>query len=142
MSARAIDQEPTLTDRIGERPSFDARKATAASPRDLLIRFAAGAATSIVSGILTLAVGPRVGGIFLAFPAILGASLTLIEKKEDSVDAREDSRGAIVGGCAMALFAVAATLALEHIAGAIALLIATAVWVVAALGLYFILWWR
>lgn len=137
-----VDQEPTLTDRIGERPSFDARKAGGARPRDLLIRFAAGGITSIVSGALTIAFGPRVGGIFLAFPAILGASLTLIEEQEGSVDAREDSRGSILGACAMALFAIAATLALGHIGGAIALLIASAIWVVAALSLYLILWWR
>ena len=36
----------------------------------------------MVSGGVSLALGPRVGGILLAFPAILAASLTLIEEQE------------------------------------------------------------
>lgn len=134
--------EPTVWDRIDQRPSFDPGKGAKARPHDLLIRFAAGAATSIVSGVLTLGFGARVGGVFLAFPAILAASLTLIEQKEDSVDAREDSRGAIVGAGALSLFAIAATLTLRQLSGSVALLIASAVWLAAAISIYFILWWR
>jgi hypothetical protein len=50
-------------------------------PRDYLIRFALGAGVSIVAGILSKTVSARFGGAFLAFPSILPASLTLIQKK-------------------------------------------------------------
>ena len=140
MSSRSA--EPTIADRLHERPSLDVEKVFKARPRDLLIRFGAGAATSIASGAVTLAFGARVGGILLALPAILAASLTLIEEQESSADAREDARGATVGGFALAVFALAAALALGHLNGAVALTIAAAAWLVAAISIYVIVWWR
>jgi hypothetical protein len=134
--------EPTITDRIDERPSFDADAAAKARPSDLAIRFIAGALTSIASGLVTLAFNARVGGILLAFPAILAASLTLIEQQEDSVDAREDARGAIAGGFALAVFAAVAAVSFGHIAGALALAIAAVGWLATAGLLYAVCWWR
>ena len=134
--------EPTITDRIEERPSFDAGKAAKAKPRDLLIRFVAGGLTSIASGLVTLVFNARVGGILLAFPAILAASLTLIAQQEDSVDAREDARGAIAGGFALAVFAAVAALSFDHLAGALTLAIAAGAWLATAGLLYVVLWWR
>jgi hypothetical protein len=135
-------EERALTERVDERPMLKPSKVAKARPRDLLVRFVAGALTSIASGGLTLALGARVGGIMLGFPAILAASLTLIEEQEDSAHAREDARGAIAGGCAMAAFAFAATLAFGHLGAAVALVIAAGAWVVTALMLYAILWFR
>jgi hypothetical protein len=134
--------EPSVADRIGERPSFDRGKAMKARPRDLLIRFIAGAVTSIASGMLTLAFNARVGGILLAFPAILAASLTLIEQQEDSAEAREDARGAIAGGFALAVFAAVAAVSFGHTAGALTLAIAAGAWLVTAGLLYAVFWWR
>lgn len=134
--------EPTVTDRIDERPSFDPGKAGKARSRDLAIRFVAGALTSITAGLVTLAFNARVGGILLAFPAILAASLTLIEQQEDSVDAREDARGAIAGGVALAVFAAVAAVSLGHLAGALSLAIAALAWLVTAGLLYAVFWWR
>jgi len=134
--------EPTISDRIDERPSFDAGKAGKAKPHDLLIRFVAGGLTSIASGLVTLAFNARVGGILLAFPAILAASLTLIEQQEDSVDAREDARGAIAGGFALAVFAAVAAVSFGHLAGALVLALAAVAWMVTAGVLYAVLWWR
>jgi phosphotransferase system glucose/maltose/N-acetylglucosamine-specific IIC component len=85
---------------------------------------------------------PRVGGILLGFPAIMAASLTLIAEEEDITEAREDARGAIVGACALALFAAVAALTFVHESGGVVLLISTVVWAsVAVLG-YVVLWWR
>lgn len=134
--------EPTISDRIDERPSFDAGKAGKAKPRDLLIRFVAGGVTSIASGLVTLAFNARVGGILLAFPAILAASLTLIEQQEDSVDAREDARGAIAGGCGMAAFAAVGALMFGHLAGGLVLAVAAVAWMATAGLLYVVSWWR
>jgi hypothetical protein len=78
----------------------------------------------------------------LAFPAILAASLTLIEEQEDSVEAREDARGAVIGGLALGAFAAVAALTLGRMNGAVALLLATAAWFVTAFTGYFVAWYR
>jgi hypothetical protein len=134
--------EPTLRDRIEQRPEFGFGKIRETTARELIIRFVAGAATSIASGAVTLAFGPRVGGILLGFPAIMAASLTLIAEEEDVTDAREDARGAIVGACALALFAAVAALAFRHLPGGVVLALSTVVWAVTAVLGYVILWWR
>lgn len=136
------DREQTITERVDERPGEDLDKARQARPRDLLVRFGAGALTSIAAGAVTLLFGSRVGGVLLAFPAILAASLTLIEEQEDGEEAREDARGAIAGGCALTVFAVIGALAFGHLPGAAALGLATVGWVAAAGALYGALWWR
>jgi uncharacterized membrane protein (GlpM family) len=135
-------KERPLLARVAERPKVELSHLKDVRARDLLIRFAAGALTSIVAGLLTLAFGSRLGGIMLGFPAILAASLTLIKQEEDAAHAREDARGAIAGGCAMAAFAFAAALTFGHLGAALALLVATGAWTVTALGLYLILWFR
>lgn len=137
-----MGQEPGITDRLEERPRFEIRNIAHTERRALLYRFGAGGLTSVLAGVLTLAFGDRVGGVFLAFPAILAASLTLIAREEDMTDAREDARGATAGGAALALFAAVAALTLGHLAGALALLSASAAWLVASLFGYVVLWWR
>lgn len=137
-----MSHEPSIRDRIEQRPRFSVAKVKEATGRELGIRFAAGALTSVVAGAVTLVFGARVGGILLGFPAIMAASLTLIEQEEDAVAAREDARGAIVGACGLTLFAVTGALAFGHLPGTIVLALGSLVWaVVAALG-YAILWWR
>jgi uncharacterized membrane protein (GlpM family) len=135
-------EERRLWQRVDERPTFVPGHLKGVRAKDLLIRFIAGGLTSIVAGGLTLAFGSRLGGIMLGFPAILAASLTLIHEEEDAAHAREDARGAVAGGCAMAAFAVAAALTLGHLGAAVALAIAAAVWGVTALALYLIFWFR
>lgn len=136
------DEEAPITARVGERPRLELKRILEVRPRDLGIRFLGGAVTSVVSGVLTTAVSPRVGGIFLAFPAILGASLTLIAEQEDSAEAREDARGAVMGGCAMAVFAAVAALTFTHLPGGVVLAIAAAAWAATAFAGYFVLWFR
>ena len=140
MSSR--DPELTITDRLTERPRFELKRVAQVKPRELLLRFGAGALTSVGAGLVTLAFGARAGGIFLAFPAILAASLTLIEHEEDSNKAREDARGATVGGVALASFAAVAALTLGRLNSAAGLALAALAWVVVALAGYFALWWR
>lgn len=135
-------QEGSIWQRVSERPSVDLGKVRGVRKRDLGYRFVAGALTSIVAGVLTLAIGPRVGGIMLAFPAILAASLTLIAREEDVGDAREDSRGAIVGGCALAGFAAVCAVAFTHWNPAVVLAVATGAWTAGALLGYAVAWFR
>lgn len=140
MSANA--QASSIRDRVEQHPTFSEDKVRQTTPRELIIRFLAGAATSVASGVVTLVFGPRVGGVLLGFPAIMAASLTLIAKEEDKHNAREDARGGIVGACALTLFAAVATLAFGHLPGGIVLALSTAVWVVVSVLIYVILWYR
>lgn len=140
MSTRA--DGPTVRDRVQERPSFSLSKVKQTSARELIIRFVAGAGTSVASGLVTLGFGPRVGGILLGFPAIMAASLTLIAQEEDARDAREDARGAIVGACALTLFAAVACLTFGHLPGGAVLALATVIWIAAAMVGYAVLWWQ
>lgn len=141
-TAEEEHREQTVAERLGERPGLDLGKARQARPRDLLVRFGAGALTSVVSGVVTLVFGSPVGGILLAFPAILAASLTLIEEQEDGEESREDARGAIAGAGALIAFAVVAALAFGHLPGAAALGLASLGWVAVAAALYAAFWWR
>ena len=62
----------------------------------MAVRFAFGAAISVGAGVLGKAVGARFGGTFLAFPAILPASLTLIQNKEGTRTADRNAVGAVL----------------------------------------------
>jgi hypothetical protein len=49
---------------------------------EYLIRFVLGGLVTAGAGVLSNKIGPSFGGLFLAFPAILTASTTLVEKHE------------------------------------------------------------
>jgi hypothetical protein len=46
------------------------------------VRFAFGAAVTVLAGLIAKRYGPAIGGLFLAFPAIFPATATLLEKHE------------------------------------------------------------
>src|SRR5205807_1721182 len=83
-------------------------------PQELALRFAFGASISVVAGLVSLAWGRRAGGMFLAFPAILPATLTLIEKKEGTDDARHDVAGAFLGAFGLVAFGAVTVWALHR----------------------------
>jgi small-conductance mechanosensitive channel len=139
---KAATEEAPITARIGGRPRLRRAKIRQVGPRDLAVRFVAGALTSVAAGAATIGLSARVGGILLAFPAILAASLTLIEQQENSAEAREDARGAVLGGFALAAFAAVAALTFGPLTGGLALVLASLAWVsVAVLG-YMLAWYR
>jgi len=47
---------------------------------EYLIRFVLGGAMTVITGLIAARFGPIIGGLFLAFPAIFPASVTLIDK--------------------------------------------------------------
>lgn len=49
---------------------------------ELTLRFVLGGLVTVFTGLITMQFGPVVGGLFLAFPAILPASMSLIQKHE------------------------------------------------------------
>jgi len=61
------------------------------------IRFLCGGIVTALTGIIAKKFGPGIGGLFLAFPAILPASVTLIEKHEREKKERAGMHGAIRG---------------------------------------------
>jgi hypothetical protein len=109
------------------------------APREIAVRFAFGAAISIGAGVVGQTVGARFGGMFLAFPAILPAGLTLIEKKEGTRRAGRNAIGAVLGGVALAVYAGVGEAAFGHLPGAVVLLLALGAWLAASAGLYALL---
>ena len=116
----------------------DPRRLRDVRPKELAIRFLFGCAISLAAGLISIRFGARVGGLFLAFPAILPASLTLIEEKRGNHQAMVDAIGAILGGVALAAFALVASLLLKHFPAGLALAVATAAWLLVAIGLYLV----
>lgn len=104
--------------------------------KDYVLRFAFGAAIALVAGLLGMWLGPKFGGVFLGFPAILPASLTLIEKKDGREQAAIDSEGAVLGAIAFVVYAVAVTLFVMRWGVAPTVVIALIVWTVVAIALY------
>jgi hypothetical protein len=95
---------------------------------DLAIRFGFGAAISIIAALVGLWFSPVVGGMFLAFPAILPATLTLIEEKDDTEAAVHNTRGAVIGGVGLVAFGLVAAALFARVSAALTLVAATAAW--------------
>lgn len=108
-------------------------------PKEYLLRFALGAAISIVAGIIGKAVSARFGGAFLAFPSILPASLTLLEQKEGTRRADRNAIGAVLGSLGLVVFAMICEAAFGQLNPVIVLLLALAGWIVTSLALYALL---
>ena len=124
--------------RDDEEPvGFDWSKLFQAKPSEIAIRFTFGAGIALVAAVVGMVFGARAGGLFLAFPAVLPATLTLIEKKEGTTKAWADAGGGVLGAVGLAAFAGTAVLLLRWNPVA-ALLLALLAWVIVAGGLYFL----
>jgi hypothetical protein len=77
---------------------------------EFAIRFALGGTMTVIAGGIAARFGPGVGGLFLAFPAIFPASVTLVEKHVRQRKEQEGLRGSRRGKEAAALDALGATL--------------------------------
>jgi hypothetical protein len=73
-----------------------------------VVRFGLGGLTTVLAGAIAQRYGPATGGLFLAFPAIFCASVTLVERHERKRKERNGLRGARRGQQAAALDAVGA----------------------------------
>lgn len=117
-------------------PEIDAGAIASHRPKDYAMRFAFGAAISLVAGLIGMKFGPAVGGVFLGFPAILPASLTLIQRNEGKEQAAIDSLGAVLGALAMVAFAALVAGLVMSCGPVPALGAGLAVWLVIAVALY------
>lgn len=127
-------------------PSVELSGLRQAHWQPLAVRFVLGGAVTVCTGLVARHWGPVIGGLFLAFPAILPATATLIEREEteklrraghpDSVRGRKaaalDASGASLGGYALACFGVCAWQLLPGHSSAWVLPLAALVWLAAA----------
>jgi uncharacterized protein DUF3147 len=102
-----MDGRQLLDDDL-EPIGFDWSKLSKSSPPELLIRFVFGGGIALVAAVAGTVFGARFGGLFLAFPAVLPATLTLIEKKEGTTKAWADASGGVLGAIGLAGFAFVA----------------------------------
>jgi len=118
--------------------------------RELVLRFLFGGFVTVVAGLIAEKFGPKIGGLFLAFPAILPASITLVQKHtmrqqrkhgtRSRMRARKaaalDSFGAALGGVGLLTFALTTWQLLPHTPPWLALLVASIGWAASA----FLVW--
>lgn len=132
------------------RIRLDISSLSETKPHEYLLRFLFGGMCTAVAGLIAKLYGPPIGGLFLAFPAILPAAASLIQNHEKrrkaaiGKDGRErgknaaalDAFGAALGclglvGFAVALWKLAAVMHPAQVLG-----IAFASWMVISLGAY------
>jgi hypothetical protein len=123
------------------QPRFDLGALGKRSPGDYLTRFAFGAGISAVAAIAASVFGVKLGGVLLAFPAVLPAALTLIERKDGRHEAAVDATGAILGAVALIGFALTAAWVLPRFSAGVALALAGAAWIGLAAALYVLIVW-
>ena len=119
-------------------------------PTELVSRFLLGGAVTAAAGFIANVYGPTVGGLFLAFPAILPASLTLVAKQQQRRKAQLglsgvargrqaaalDAFGALLGAVGLAGFAITTWLASSTIGAPLTLVTAMIVWLAIAISLW------
>lgn len=117
---------------------------------EYLIRFVLGGAITVIAGVLAERFGPKFGGLFLAFPAIFPASVTLVEKhqrekkqKHGMVAVRRgrqaaalDAMGAVLGSVGLMAFAAVMWKGLYRFSAVTTLLMAIVAWLGVSVGLW------
>jgi hypothetical protein len=125
---------------------FTSRGLRQASWGDYLVRFLFGGGVTALTGAIAHYYGPKVGGLFLAFPAILPASLTLLASHQRERKARLglngtargglaaalDARGGFLGSAGLLVFALIAWQLLPRYEPALVLTVATLAWATTA----------
>jgi hypothetical protein len=123
-------------------PTINPRGLKDKSANDYLIRFGFGATISLIAALIGLK-NPLFGGMFLAFPAILPASLTLIQRDAGKEEAAIDAEGAIIGAIGLLTFALVLALGIKPLGAFPALIAATVAWLVVSAGIYAaVMTWR
>lgn len=106
-------------------------------PRDLVIRFAFGSGVATIASLIAILAGVRAGGLMLAFPAILPATLTLLAQEQSERKAADDDLGSVLGALGLAAFAAVAWWLLPRSGAPLALVAASLAWLGVSTGCYF-----
>jgi hypothetical protein len=115
--------------------------------RDGVLRFLFGGTVTLITGWLSHRYGPTVAGLFLAFPAIFPAAVTLIAKEEREEKAEAgydgthrgrmaaaiDAYGTALGTLGLLTFGLFAWHLLPMLPTGVALLISSIVWLAAVM---------
>lgn len=104
---------------------------------DYAIRFAFGGGVTVLAGLIAHWYGPVVGGLFLAFPAILPASVTLVTRHHGIDEAREETFGAALGSVGLLGFGATVWFLAERWSPWLVLPLASVAWLAASVAL----WW-
>lgn len=126
----------------GTRIRADPAKAKETGWKGYVIRFAFGGTVTALAGWIAAKYGAVVGGLFLAFPAILPASVTLVRKHENAHAAAEDAYGAMLGSVGLVAFGAVIWRASAHLAWWLVLLLAFAAWFAGAVIAYLLDQWH
>jgi hypothetical protein len=78
-------------------PSVDLKALRQTSLSETPVRFAFGGAMTAATGFIAQQLGPVVGGVFLAFPAVVPARLTLVAGHSGRARTVDEAGGAILG---------------------------------------------
>ena len=106
-------------------------------PHEHAIRFVFGGVASLLASLVAHEYGPSIGGLLLAFPAILPASLTLVKTHDGRKNARDDARGARLGALGLVAYAVSVALLAPRVSMFLALAMAVVIWGAVSV----VLWW-
>ena len=98
--------------------------------RAYAVRFVFGGLITAFAGFLGTKYGPTIGGLFLGFPAILPASVTLVKKHEGEEAAGDDAAGAVAGSTGLIVFGVLVWALAARLAAWQLLLLALIAWLV------------
>ena len=112
--------------------AVDPAKIKQAKPREYALRFAFGGTITFLTGLIAHFYGPLVGGLFLAFPAILPASVTLLQKHEDHTEAGTDALGAVFGSIGLLAFGLVIWLLAERLPAWLVITLAAVLWFVSS----------
>lgn len=119
---------------------------------EYLVRFGFGGIVTLITGLIAKKWGPEVAGLFLAFPGIFPAGVTLVERHERERKRKQGlsgtrrarmvsavvSAGAVLGALGLLAFAGVAGWMLPQFASWQALGAATAAWLVAAVAAWIV----
>jgi hypothetical protein len=117
---------------------------------EFALRFLFGGGVTAFAGLAAKRFGPEVGGLFLAFPAILPATATLIKKREEQKKERAgyegtergraaaavDVAGSAMGGFGLVVFALIVWRNIRDWRTVVVLVVATAAWFLVALAVW------
>ena len=119
------------------KPAFQPRSLAKTSLTQYLLRFGFGGAVALAASAVGEAWGPHVGGLFLAFPALLPAGLTLVKQHDGRSAAADDARGALLGSLGLISFGITIWSAASWLAPWLVLTLALAIWASVSVGA----WW-
>jgi hypothetical protein len=119
------------------KPHFQPQQLLKTRLTEYLLRFGFGGVVALVASAIGEAGGPRVGGLFLAFPALLPAGLLLVKEHDGRRAAADDARGALLGSLGLMAFGVVIWSAADRLAPWLSLTLALATWI----GVSVAAWW-